>query len=664
MTAPGILDDNAAVGVAEMHPPSAPPPAMAPPPPPSLHSLTDTLVDSNSNTITVPQLSSTTTSHTGERVEPASSTSNNSLEINMETSNDYTAQQHDPAVEAEATIDAKYTRAALTTTTTTTSVNTDADIVDEQPAMSTVNRTATADSMLAGDGGGEGVDDGHDKQHPPNDEGLIVVEDCSSVSDDDDDESSSSSSGSSSSSTGSSSTSSQRKLDDETPLHRNQKSVNNHGMSEVDENAAVLTKNQVLNSIDDDNDDEVDAMGMAFYSAYDNVARQPNQKQQEEKRRRMHMMQMRMHTGHDRASVRGMVGQRLRGRRTTTKINGEYDDEDPYSLEGGHHLELERHRQEDGWSDYHDRETARGGGMGWSHSRKRRMCYALASIIIGIVLVVCIVFGVEKEEQYRNISTSPTGKNDNGSNSMHDSTSSTSTSTSTPHGHETLLIVLKESYSYALLGIDSSAMILDLVEKKWLNRDVNNDAAREDQSPQWRAYLHLSDILYSGGTVDNISKSLHPINDAERLLQVYALCVFYETFNWTAYKEADITDIYFECHWPGAKCSSSDDDGKYDYMRVIALNARGNGGDGGAPLLRGELPIELIFLQHLETLDISHNLIEGRGELVGSIFKKLMNLKELDLNDNRFVSCCCFVWSIPRLFRIHQALTLSRCIMH
>ena len=36
----------------------------------------------------------------------------------------------------------------------------------------------------------------------------------------------------------------------------------------------------------------------------------------------------------------------------------------------------------------------------------------------------------------------------------------------------------------------------------------------------------------------------------------------------------------------------------------------------------------------------------GGGELVGSIFKQMKNLKELVLNDNRFVSIlCAFIWT-------------------
>ncbi len=607
------------------------------------------------------------------------------------------------------------------------------DVDDEMhAAVSIRNHMPSADCGKDDEGGDNNI-------LPPsiasnNDEGLIQVEDCSSVSDDydDDDDDESSSSSSSSSSNSSTDSSKITSLDDETPLHGNKDKksvVNNLGLKEDNnsnnnssnndeaEDSAVLTKNQVFHR----SYDEADVMGMEFYSAYNDVVRQPtssvqrkmNQKQQQQqpdekkrmRRRNMQMMQMQLEMGQDRASVRRMVGQRLQLRRgggggggirkPSMNIHGEegydgdynYDvnDKDPYSLEGGRRQLYQDY--ESGLEDINSREIAARGGMGWSNPRKRRMCYALLAVIIGIVLIVCTVLGVEKDAQYR--SNNNNNNNNNNSNSQsnydgevpsnnsHDSIPSSSSS----YGHETLLVVLKESYSYALLGFTSSDMILNLVEKKWLNRNVNTDAANDDQSPQWRAYLHLSSIIYSddggGGEEDNtIGKSLHPINDAERLLQVYALCVFYETFHWYAYKDSDnMADFYFECHWPGVTCSSSsssssssEDEGRYDYMRVLELNARGSGSNGGgATLLRGELPIELVFLQHLETLDISHNLIEGRGDYVGSIFKKLMNLRQLDLNDNKFVSSfrldkslSIYVFHRVECFMSHT----MRCLLH
>lgn len=502
-------------------------------------------------------------------------------------------------------------------------------------------------------------------------EGFKRVEEYSSVSDsspssnssfssdDDDDESSSSSS--SSSSNNNNIINNNISLDDATPTHMNKsRPTNNYlisddigeelGIDDEDEEAVVITKNQIL-SDDDDIVAEAASMGEAFYSAYDDVVggRQPSRQQhlplhQERKQKKKKMILSQL--GQDRASVRGMVEQRLKGKTrrtvaTNTNMNGVYradgNDHDPHSFDGNRQPQLHRDDEFSESSGRGERET------GCFHPRKRRICYGILAIIMSIVGILLIVYGIDKGEQYI-IHTAPSSNDSNGDapNNSQDSSSSAPP----PPGSETLLIVLKESYSYDLFGNDDADLILDNVQNVWLNRDANKNKMSQDQSPQWRVYLHLSDIIFSSssGGDDGKAMPLHLINDAERLLQLYALGVFYETFNWTTYKEVERSGDYFECSWPGVVCSTVDN-GNDGYLPVIALKARGDGSTS-TPLLDGILPIELVFLQHLETLDIGFNLIQGGGELLGSIFKQMKNLKELVLNDNRFVSIlCAFIWT-------------------
>ena len=134
------------------------------------------------------------------------------------------------------------------------------------------------------------------------------------------------------------------------------------------------------------------------------------------------------------------------------------------------------------------------------------------------------------------------------------------------------------------------------------------------------------------------------VMDSDRILQIYSLSVFYETFGVTREGEN-------ECSWPGVKCrglgvhegnsASLTPEEMADELRVVSLNVKGNTplfqdevGPNG-PLLEGELPVELMFLRHLETLDLSHNLLRGR--LFGGMMQ-WKNLMVLELNDNRFVS--------------------------
>ena len=68
--------------------------------------------------------------------------------------------------------------------------------------------------------------------------------------------------------------------------------------------------------------------------------------------------------------------------------------------------------------------------------------------------------------------------------------------------------------------------------------------------------------------------------------------------------------------------------------RVTGLSLDGEGQPLGTKL-KGELPLELAFLQDLEVLNLSHNLLSGK--LVGETFH-WKNMKVVQLNDNQLVS--------------------------
>ena len=116
-----------------------------------------------------------------------------------------------------------------------------------------------------------------------------------------------------------------------------------------------------------------------------------------------------------------------------------------------------------------------------------------------------------------------------------------------------LLVVLKQSYYDALRYVggsgDSASIASGIVSDArdvWLDRRENYGKDVESMTPQYRAYEYMyaeNALLVANG-------------DAGRVLEMYALLVFYETFGMTQYGNAGGID--FECTWPGVTCRTID----------------------------------------------------------------------------------------------------------
>jgi hypothetical protein len=165
--------------------------------------------------------------------------------------------------------------------------------------------------------------------------------------------------------------------------------------------------------------------------------------------------------------------------------------------------------------------------------------------------------------------------------------------------------------------------IIDLVETDLLNGNVQSKKAASDQSIQWRAYLSLRQ------RDDVVHKSTNePFMQEELIWQLYSLTCFFYNFNFAQ-------ELDDECQWLGIKCddvfSDSNNDVLYplsEDLRVVSISLPNES-------LTGTLPVELIFLSHLETIDLSNNFISGSLPQYFSQ-DQLDNLKVLSLHDNRF----------------------------
>ena len=335
---------------------------------------------------------------------------------------------------------------------------------------------------------------------------------------------------------------------------------------------------------------------------------------------------------------------------------------------------------------------------GWSNPhKKRRLIYACLACIVGIIGISLIVVGVFKEKEYNDNNADQEYMDNNDFFELDGKEVPTTTNTgtggmggtfdiedgiqivqpgqapsgasntdvvrpttivlqpndtTTPQEDDALLILLKKAYYNALNNISDSYSYIDNAQNIQLDTSTQTKILQpKDQSAQYKAYLHL--LNERTDVYDKSTKQI--IMNTDRILQIYALVTFYHTFSWPM-------EGINECLWSGVTCSGlgvHDDKEKYDtdgvpgsamnedgiisseesISHVVSLNVKGSDGtkEGFSqygPILQGNLPIELMFLRHLEVLDVSHNMIEG--SLYGGMIH-WKNIKVLALNDNRFV---------------------------
>ena len=397
--------------------------------------------------------------------------------------------------------------------------------------------------------------------------------------------------------------------------------------------------------------------------------------------------------GEDRANVRTMVAQRIKGKRYKRGSNNGGSS----SARRGSRSGSGRHPASSSGAPGDPRAMDINEPTGWSNPKKRRICYALLAVAIGIVGITLIVYGVEQNRAYESAKDDDYFYNDdnfqeddqydygdggasandeeyyanennangsqpnepapappipafpNNDNAPPYPTIPSSTSiggiftaqpvTPSPVFHElddALLTMLKQSYIRALdtdPTKETEEIVLLQTSLDSLDREIQDE--NPTKSMQYRVYEMM---VYRNDIIDTSTNDL--LMEDDRILQIYALTVFYETFGWPR-------DGFNECAWPGVNCRSfgvhaTNPNPDPDDLRVVALHVKGEDGprqvgeDGPfGPLLEGELPLELMFLRHLEALDVSHNLIGG--ELKGEMFQ-YKNMKVLELNDNRLVS--------------------------
>lgn len=368
--------------------------------------------------------------------------------------------------------------------------------------------------------------------------------------------------------------------------------------------------------------------------------------------------------GHDRASVRRMVVQRMKGKgfpRGGMKLKGmkrakrRGADRPERVGRGGGRGGQEGPRR----VSRRARTSPRGGegAMGWSSPKRRRFLYGIVAVIIGVAGIALITYGANIERAYNRAKDDDYFYNDDDEGLYDDryddnevfaagvspkdtatptlavivAAPATSPPTRSPfanpvvemHPDDALLSFLKSSY------VDRLDSFVDMANAytSWLDREAQASTPLAQQSLQWKAYQYLLNERDDVVELDPFALKM----DQERVLQIYALTVFYETFGWTRPGPS-------ECEWPGVVCRGlgvhADLDNVHkDDLRVVGIKASGLDGEG--PLMEGWLPVELMFLVDLETLDVSHNLIGGR--LSPALFQ-WKHMKVLELNDNRLVS--------------------------
>ncbi len=192
---------------------------------------------------------------------------------------------------------------------------------------------------------------------------------------------------------------------------------------------------------------------------------------------------------------------------------------------------------------------------------------------------------------------------------------------------DAVLSLLKMAYSDAF-NIPGADLSLLAEYEGALDPVIYANAAQWEKSIQWRSYEYLSN---RSDIYDKNKKVL--VMDVERVLQIYALMCFYQNFEWEQEGAG-------ECFWTGVTCHDVREESHKDVLfpsaddlRVVSLEVSGNGPNReNMPPLEGDLPMELMFLTYLQTLDVSHNKIRGKLPKTAILFWP--DLRVLALNDN------------------------------
>ncbi|KAL3798526.1 hypothetical protein HJC23_011830 [Cyclotella cryptica] len=339
--------------------------------------------------------------------------------------------------------------------------------------------------------------------------------------------------------------------------------------------------------------------------------------------------------GQDRATVRRMVVQRIKGNKTWHTKRGRKHVQSAMTPR-----DIPLH-----WED--EAVPIPRGTRGWTQrNKRRRFCYAVMSVIIIVVGVALTIFGIDRQREYNRIQGAVADDDGYDDDNYYDDddifstndTGDAETLQSPPMNYysppstapsvvpdDALLLSLKMAYKNVLHSIPPTTEtlhIIDSIETDLLNRSKQMMNSSE-QSVQWRSYLSL---LRRDDVIDKTTNTL-VMND-ELILQLYSLTCFFNNFN-------DVQEGENECQWTGIQCDDVFPETHTDVLfaspddlRVVSLTLPGES-------LRGTLPMELIFLAHLETIELSNNFISGSLPKYFST-EQLESLKVLSFHDNRF----------------------------